>query len=103
MKRSLGIKIRAVLDEANSIEVEDSGSGMSLSDLRDIYLTIGTRSRLNDRERAAGDRTFLGEKGLGAVFMRLGWKLRVTTATRIDTRWNVLEIDWRRFSHDSTR
>ena len=39
------------LDGANYIWIKDTGSGMSLKDLNDIYLTIGTRSRLKNREK----------------------------------------------------
>jgi signal transduction histidine kinase len=100
-----------VLDQANFIEVADAGDGMSLGDLSDVFLTIGTRSRLRDREDAlrptrAGTpspaRPILGEKGLGRLSaMRLGWRLRVQTSKRAEPSWNVLEIDWRDFSHDS--
>lgn len=38
------------LDDANYIQIDDTGSGMSLKDLDEIYLTIGTRSRLKERE-----------------------------------------------------
>jgi signal transduction histidine kinase len=99
-----------LLDEANYITVADTGSGMSLRELTDVYLTIGTPSRLKDREewrKAASDgggaraRPVLGEKGVGRLsVMRLGERLEVTTAREQDTRWNLLEIDWGRFSAD---
>jgi signal transduction histidine kinase len=87
------------LEEANFIEVRDSGEGMSCEQLSDVYLTIGTRSRLDQRERALlGDRPILGEKGLGRLStMRLGMRLRVVTSRAGESRWNVLEIDWNKF------
>ena len=43
----------------------------------------------------------LGDKGIGRLSaMRLGERLQVKTATTNCTRWNLLDIDWRRFSHD---
>ncbi|MBX3576083.1 MAG: sensor histidine kinase [Rhizobiaceae bacterium] len=93
--------------EVNFIEIDDDGEGMTLDDLGDIYLTIGTRSR---RAAKAGwdtsgeppARTFLGDKGVGRLsVMRLGDHLEVITSKAGEERWNVLEIDWTRFSHDS--
>lgn len=102
--------LQTVLDEANSIEIHDTGTGMSLSELEDIYLTIGTRSRLKEREQrasrphVAGPRVILGEKGLGRLAaMRLGQKLRLVTSRANEESWHVLEIDWRRFSHESDK
>lgn len=103
-----------ILDESNYIEIKDTGEGMSKTDLSDIYLTIGTRSRLIQREmREQSDmgstadkskRPILGEKGLGRLStMRLGERLKVTTSKSGETNWNVLEIDWRMFSHASDK
>lgn len=94
------------LDEANYIDIKDSGEGMSLSDLKDVYLTIGTRSRVIQRNRmhssGNGQRPLLGEKGVGRLStMRLGQRLYVRTSKRGELRWNILPIDWSRFSHDS--
>ena len=96
---------------ANYISVIDKGEGMSLQDLDDIFLTIGTRSRLKQRERQQSSeqgkegnisRPILGEKGIGRLSaMRLGQKLRVKTSRKGERCWNLLEIDWSMFSHDS--
>lgn len=101
-----------VLDNANYIEIKDTGHGMSFDDLNDVYLTIGTRSRFKEREeqrtrliRDADEPSFrpiLGEKGLGRLStMRLGWYLHVETTKAGDSNWNVLEIDWRDFTRDT--
>ena len=78
---------------------------MSLDTLNDVYLTIGTRSRLVARSQILEDgsmRPILGEKGVGRLSaMRLGNKLRVHSTTTEDSRWNTLYIDWSIFSHDS--
>lgn len=93
--------------EANFIKIDDDGEGMSLDDLSDIYLTIGTRSRRAEKTRwdPSGDapaRAYLGDKGVGRLsVMRLGDQLEVITSKGGEKRWNVLEIDWTRFSHDS--
>lgn len=97
--------IKAYYD-LNFIEIQDSGEGMSFDDLQEVYLTIGTRSRRKQKsawgDSSKPDRILLGDKGVGRLsVMRLGEKLEVTTSTAGETHWNKLEIDWRRFSHDS--
>lgn len=93
---------RAYVD-LNQISVVDSGHGMTFEDLEDVYLTVGTVSRAREIRAAlergdTGTTPYLGEKGVGRLaVMRLGWKLRVETATREDKTLNVLEVDWRDF------
>jgi len=90
----------SILDDANHIVVSDSGEGMSAKELAEVYLTIGTRSRLVEKEASEMDRPVLGEKGVGRLStMRLGDRLSVITATSTDRRTNHLDIDWRAFSH----
>ena len=89
--------------EAGSVTISDTGSGMSAKELADNFLVIGTACRKREVEKALarGDTKspFLGEKGIGRLSaMRLGERLRVETATRKDTKLNVLEIDWSKFS-----
>ena len=85
--------------EANYIKIRDTGHGMSLEDLTTIFLRIGTKSR--QRENIGGARN-LGDKGIGRLSaMRLGDRLRVQTARKRDRNWNLLEIDWSKFTHDS--
>ena len=81
---------------------------MSLDDLKDIYLTIGTRSKLGEKQnwKANSDDAVapvvLGEKGIGRLSaMRLGDLLSVKTTKTGEECWNNLNIDWRMFSHDS--
>lgn len=89
----------------NEIVVSDAGHGMSLNDLRDIFLTVGTMSRRNELEQrrktgvAEGTRPILGEKGVGRLStMRLGERLLVESARVEDERQNLLEFDWSLFS-----
>jgi signal transduction histidine kinase len=97
---SVDALLAAALD-ANSITFRDTGSGMTLRDLENIYLTVGTPHRLNER-KAGSERVILGEKGIGRLSaMRLGNRLQVTTATAADTHWNELGIDWNDFGRDA--
>lgn len=87
----------------NSIEVSDSGSGMSMAELNRNFLVIGTASRklaVDDALKKGESKTpYLGEKGIGRLSaMRLGNCLRVVTAREEDTHLNVLDIDWNKFS-----
>lgn len=101
-------KLYAILEQANYLEFRDQGEGMSLEELSDVYLTIGTRSRRRQRQlppelTAQGTyRPVLGEKGLGRLsVMRLGEGLLVETTKRGEAYYNELSIDWSLFSHDS--
>ena len=91
----------------NFVEVSDDGEGMSFQDLEDVFLTIGTRSRREEKRTwddlsEAPSRPLLGDKGVGRLsVMRLGDHLSVRTTKAGEQRWNDLRIDWTRFSHDS--
>lgn len=91
-------KLNSSYSEGNWIEVDDDGLGMSLKDLTDVFLQIGTRSR---RAANIGGAEYLGDKGVGRLStMRLGDRLEVTTSKAGDHNWNLLNIDWWRFTHD---
>jgi signal transduction histidine kinase len=86
----------------NRIIVRDRGHGMTLRDLKEIYLKIGTTNRADAIRNALNEPSlkapYLGEKGVGRLSaMRLGRHLRVETASEDDTHLNVLEIDWTAF------
>lgn len=90
-----------IYNEVNTIEVRDSGDGMSLADLNDVFLRVGTRSRRS--ENIAGAKN-LGDKGIGRLSaMRLGDHLRVKTSREGEAHWNLLDIDWTMFGHDSRK
>ena len=105
-------ELARLLDEANFIEIKDSGHGMSAEDLNEIYLTIGTHHRKKQLEErrlsrqitgksATSVRPILGEKGLGRLsVMRLGWRLRVDTTSTGEQFWNRLDVNWREFADE---
>ncbi len=93
-----------IVQEANRLSVTDNGGGMTITTLNDAFLTIGTRSKQSLKRLETGneDHTILGEKGIGRLSaMRLGSRLQVRTATKTDAFWNMLDIDWSVFDHDS--
>ena len=81
---------------------------MSIDELRDNYLTIGTPNRKREIDDLLADLDgldedasppYLGEKGIGRLSaMRLGERLHLETARTSDARCNILYIDWRRFN-----
>jgi signal transduction histidine kinase len=97
--------LAAWYQEHDWLMVRDTGHGMSRADLAQIYLTIGTRSRHQERMALApnsGARAPLGEKGVGRLStMRLGDVLEVVTSRKGEARENILDVDWGLFSHDS--
>ncbi|MBD0865299.1 MAG: sensor histidine kinase [Rhodobacteraceae bacterium] len=84
---------------ANTIKIQDTGEGMSLADLKEVFLRIGTRSRRTENLQGARN---LGDKGIGRLSaMRLGDQLQVKTTRAGEDRWNLLDIDWTVFTHDT--
>ena len=92
--------------QANCIEIDDDGEGMSIQTLNNVYLTIGTSNRARQRARRASQDhaaeavpPILGEKGLGRLSaMRLGDTMEVITSRSGDKYWNWLNIDWNAFA-----
>ena len=89
--------------EMSHIVVSDTGAGMSVDDLQNNFLVIGTASRKREVDKALSSgktkTPFLGEKGIGRLSaMRLGDTLRVETAKATDSHLNCLDIDWSDFS-----
>lgn len=94
----LGTRLVSAYKVHNWLEVRDTGTGMSLEDLNQVYLRIGTRSRRASNSDGA---QYLGDKGVGRLSaMRLGERLQVTTTRKGESTWHLLDIDWRQFSHD---
>ena len=87
--------LRNLYSKCSYIQVRDIGDGMSLDELRTVYLRIGTDSRRKQNLKGAKN---LGDKGIGRLStMRLGRRLFVKTARKSDRYWNLLEVDWARF------
>ncbi|MGH1356121.1 MAG: sensor histidine kinase [Thalassovita sp.] len=95
--------VRTAPQKYNRIVVEDTGDGMSETNLKNAFLVIGTSSRRDavaEALKAGTDTTpYLGEKGIGRLSaMRLGDTLKVSSASKADRHMNILEIDWSDFS-----
>ena len=91
-------RLKTFHDRLNYIEVRDTGQGMSFDELTDVFLRIGTHSR---RSENLGGARNLGDKGIGRLSaMRLGDYLGIKTSKMGEQYWNLLNIDWTRFSQD---
>ncbi len=94
------IRVRIIgTGDAQRIEVEDNGHGMSFDDLRDKYLRIGRNRRAGERTALSesGRRTVSGKKGLGKLALfGVGKRIEVTTVR--DGLGDALTIvmDWDR-------
>jgi len=90
--------------------IEDKGHGMTLEDIRNKYLVIGTTSRLKDKNKIIKEmpnspnekKTPLGEKGLGRfAAMKLGEKIVLLTKSKLETC--ILGVNWKQFGYESEK
>lgn len=92
------LALKAAYAANNWITVRDKGVGMSLEELDDVYLTVGTRAKRKENLKGAA---YLGDKGVGRLSaMRLGEHVSVITSKAGERRFNVLNIDWTLFGHE---
>ncbi len=91
----------------NWIKVCDEGHGMDENELREVFLTIGTRNRRaqkfdKNKNMLESLPHPLGEKGVGRLSaMRLGDHMVVSSCRKQCSHFHILDIDWLRFSHDT--
>jgi signal transduction histidine kinase len=89
--------LESILQRVNTIVVSDRGSGMDSDALENVFLEIGTPSRVLTPTSDTLHRTILGNKGIGRLaMMRLGAFATVTSwQTREDS--HCIAFDWREF------
>lgn len=82
------------------ITIKDDGYGMTLSDVRDKWMVIGTSSKRKERiSPSPFNRRCVGEKGIGRFAVdKLGSKVNIITKKAGETQWLKVEIDWNRYS-----
>lgn len=88
----------------STITISDTGAGMSIDELENNFLVIGTSSRKKAVDKAIEEgktaTPYLGEKGIGRLSaMRLGEHLYVKTAKTEDSNYNILDINWNDFAN----
>lgn len=83
--------------------IEDNGRGMSVDDLRNHWMVIGTANKAKNRKTNKG-RVQTGEKGLGRLGLdRLCERTRVQSITANANEGIELDVDWRRYEQAESR
>ena len=83
--------------------IEDDGLGMTVDDLRNYWMVIGTSNKGKTR-RSGKNRILTGEKGLGRLGLdRLSKTTTVQSITKDSLDGFELLIDWTKYERDGTR
>lgn len=80
----------------SKIEIIDNGYGMSLQDISEKWMVIGTSSkRKNKYSPAPFNRRCVGEKGVGRFAVdKLGDNVKIVTKKEGERNWISVEINW---------
>jgi signal transduction histidine kinase len=78
------------------ITIRDDGEGMSLTDIREKWMVVGTASkRTHDTSSPPFNRRYVGEKGIGRFAVdKLGGKVYIKTKKRSEKKLLTVEINW---------
>jgi hypothetical protein len=83
--------------------IEDNGRGMTVDDLRNNWMVIGTANKVKIRKTKKG-RVQTGEKGLGRLGLdRLCARTRMQSITARSDAGIELDVDWRRYEKAESR
>lgn len=94
------LKFEGVKKPGGNLIISDNGEGMSLTDLREKWMLIGTRDKL-DRPRTKMNRRKVGDKGIGRLGAhKLSNFTLLKTKKAGESKWTVLEIDWSKYYTD---
>ena len=82
-----------------SITIKDNGFGMTLSDIQDKWMVIGTKNkRVNIQTAPPYNRRVVGEKGIGRFAVnKLGNHLLLKTKKKGDNHWLCVNINWQQY------
>src|ERR1017187_3950314 len=98
--RHVHLKFQGVKNRGGELTISDDGDGMSLADLREKWMLIGTRDKL-DRPRTKRNRRKVGEKGIGRLGAhKLSNRTILKTKKQRESKWVVLDIDWSKYYTD---
>lgn len=110
------ININIEVDQVEkTMIIEDNGKGMTLEQLNNYWLVLGTNNRYEEKQSIINDikeenqekiqrNVPLGEKGLGRFSTKkLGNRLQIETKSRDDKFVNFAEINWNDFDYSSTK
>jgi Histidine kinase-, DNA gyrase B-, and HSP90-like ATPase len=94
-----------LLQGANrKIMIQDDGIGMSLDDIQNKWMVIGTNSKRNTFfSPKPYKRRYIGEKGIGRFAVdKLGQVLRIRTKRRTDEKELIVTINWQTYEDLAT-
>lgn len=98
--RHVHLAFEGVKNTGGTLIISDDGDGMSLADLRDKWMLIGTRDKL-ERPRTKRNRRKVGEKGIGRLGAhKLSDNIVLKTKKKADAKWIILDVDWSRYYTD---
>ena len=85
------------------ITIKDNGIGMSLEDIQDKWMVVGTNSkRVKHFSEPPFNRRFVGEKGIGRFAVdKLGEKLLIKTKKKGEANWLLVNINWDEYEQAS--
>lgn len=85
----------------STIIIRDNGSGMSLRDITDKWLVVGTSSKRNKTfSEAPFNRRYIGEKGVGRFATdKLGGHLHIYTKRKNDSKILRVTINWSEYEN----
>lgn len=101
LKNGFSVALRDFSDQECNIQIKDNGHGMSGTDLRDVFLVIGTPVKFGKKRENSAGNNLLGDKGIGRLsMMRLGRLSKVISSTADRSRANQIEFDWSEFENN---
>ena len=102
--RHVHLKFEGVKNPGGSLIISDNGDGMSLVDLRDKWMLIGTRDKLENGLGQGATDGRLARRALGVWVLshKLSDNIVLKTKTKSDSKWIVLDIDWSKILHRRT-
>ncbi len=92
------LHIKGHYDDSKII-IQDDGCGMSLEDIENKWMVIGTHSKRKDLYSPAPyNRRYIGEKGIGRFAVdKLGQYVRIRTRRENDEKELVVTINWQTY------
>ena len=84
--------------------IEDDGKGMTMDDLRNNWMVIGTSNKSKAKKSERKERTMIGEKGLGRLGLdRLCERTQVQSVTENAAEALELDIEWKKYEEANAR
>ncbi|ABX40655.1 sensor histidine kinase [Lachnoclostridium phytofermentans] len=91
---NITVEFKNLVTGVSQLIVKDDGDGMSLDDIQNKWMIVGTDNKIHNPNTKSGRRK-LGEKGIGRFSVeRLSRKLKITTTEFGKDFALVFEIDW---------